>query len=51
MGEAIIQHLAFEIDPFPRIPGIPYRDVSSDENGKKNKPFARLSRLSDKLEN
>ena len=51
VGEAIIQHLALEIDPFPRSPGVPYLDVSSDENGIKNKSFARLAGLRDKLEN
>ena len=51
VGEAIIQHLALEIDPFPRSPGVPYLDVSSDENGIKNKSFARLSGLRNKPEN
>ena len=51
VGEAIVQHLALEIDPFPRSSGAPYLDVSSDEKDLKNKPFAELSGLRDKLKN
>ncbi len=51
VGEAIIQQLALEIDPFPRSPGVPYMDVSSGEIGTKNGPFMELSGLRDKLEN
>ena len=51
VGEAIIQHLAVEIEPFPRSPGVPYLDVTSNEIDKLNRPFAGLSRLRDKLKN
>ena len=49
--EAIIQHLAFEFDLLSRSPGVPYLDMSSDENSIKNKAFAGFSGLRDKLEN
>ena len=56
IGEAVIQQLALEIDPFPRVKGATFdgfsAGVSGDEeptNEKKN-PFAVLSKLKDASE-
>ena len=57
LGEAVVQLLALEIDPFPRTPGLPYEDLESRPRGSSTNesdkadehPFAALEELRDKL--
>jgi len=49
LGEMVAQQLALEIDPFPRAPGVPYQDVSTDKEEGRPHPFSALASLRDKL--
>ncbi len=49
LGELAAEQLALEIDPFPRTPGVPYQDHSSDEGDNEENPFSALATLRDKL--
>lgn len=45
LGEAVAQHLALALDPFPRAPGAEFASGSPEETGN---PFAILARLKGK---
>ena len=45
LGEAVAQHLALALDPFPRAPGAEFNSGSPEETGN---PFAILARLKGK---
>ena len=49
LGEMVSQQLALEIDPFPRAPGVPYQDVSTDKEEGRQHPFSALASIRDKL--
>jgi uncharacterized metal-binding protein YceD (DUF177 family) len=54
LGEAVAEHLALELDPFPRAPGAKFDGFSSDlsgppEAGAPSGPFAVLAKLKPKL--
>lgn len=49
LGEIVQQLLAVEIDPFPRAPDVPYRDLSTDKDDSETHPFSGLAALRDKL--
>ena len=50
LGEAVVQQLALELDPFPRAPGVAFKDVSSDLQDGTAHPFSGLAALQDKLD-
>ena len=50
LGEAVVQQLALELDPFPRAPGVVFKDVSSNPKDGISHPFSGLAALQDKLE-
>ena len=57
LGEACVEQLALEIDPFPRVQGATFDGYSADPQGpkagalEKKNPFAVLSELKTKQEN
>lgn len=57
LGEACVEQLALEIDPFPRVKGATFDGYSTDPRGadagefEKKNPFAVLSKLKTKQEN
>ncbi|MCW8915594.1 MAG: DUF177 domain-containing protein [Magnetovibrio sp.] len=56
IGEAVVEHLALEIDPFPRVKGATFDGYSAGAGGleepapEKKNPFAVLSKLKDTSE-
>ena len=55
LGEIAIEELSLNIDPYPRKPGTPFVDISTDKTGEvddeieKANPFAKLAALKDQL--
>jgi hypothetical protein len=47
LGEAVVQHLAVNLDPYPRAPGARLPDLATEDGPVRENPFAALQRLRD----
>lgn len=47
LGEAVVQQLAVNLDPYPRAPGARLPDLATEDGPVRENPFAALQRLRD----